>query len=57
VIDAFTSPDSTEDEGFFVMPIDRHQKGDRLSHRFFRGVAEEKLSSTVPARDDAVQVF
>jgi hypothetical protein len=57
MIDAFTSPDSTEDEGFFVMPIDRDQKGDRLSHRFFRGIAEEKMSATVPARDDAVQVF
>jgi hypothetical protein len=39
------------------MPIERDQKGDRLSHRFFRGIAEEKMSATVPARDDAVQVF
>ena len=57
VIDAFAPPDSAKDEGFFVMPIHWDEKGDRLPHRFFRGVAEEKLGAAVPARDDPIQVF
>jgi hypothetical protein len=57
VIDAFALPDSTKDEGFFVLPIHRDKNGHRLSHRFFRSVAKEKLGAAVPARDDPVQVF
>ena len=30
VIDAFAPPNSAKDEGFFVMPIHRDEKGDRL---------------------------
>ena len=57
MIDAFALPDSTKNEWFFVMPIHRDKKGDRLPHRFFRGVAKEKLGAAVPARDDPIQVF
>ena len=57
MVDPLTAPDAFEDFGFFVMAIGRNEYSHRLADRLLARVAEEALRATVPARNDAVDVF
>jgi len=57
MVDAFAPANPTENERFFVMPVRRDEKGDRLPYSFFRRVAEQKLGAVIPARNYAIEVF
>ena len=56
-LDIFAPADTFEDKGLFVVSVLRNKDRHWLTHRLLRGIAKERLRATVPAHDDAVEVF
>src|SRR5271166_4308243 len=57
MVDPLTAADAFEDSWFLVVAIGRNEHRHRLADRFLARIAEEALRASVPARDDAVDVF
>ena len=57
MVDPLTAADAFEDSRFFVVAIGRNEHSHRLADRFLARVPEEALRATVPALNDAVDVF
>src|SRR6185437_2856171 len=57
MIDPLPSPDASQNLAFFVVPLERNDRGDGPTDRLLRGVAEKAFRTPVPAADDAVQVL
>ena len=55
VIDALAAPDPAENGFHVVVPLFRHEHGDRFPDDLVRRVPEEPLGRAVPRRDGAVQ--
>src|SRR5262249_47937310 len=57
MLDPFSPTNTVQDHRFFVVPIRRNEDCDRLAYGFFRDIAEDVLSATIPPGDHAVEVF
>src|ERR1700722_17658652 len=57
MIDTLPSPDAGQNGAFFVLPILGDDDHDRAPARLFGGVAEDALSTFVPACDQTVEVL
>lgn len=57
LVDPFSAPDTLKNCGFFVVPVERNQNGDRLSDHFFGEITENPLCALVPTCDDAIEVL
>src|SRR5262249_52990223 len=57
VVDSFAPDERREDRSLFRQSLLRQQHRDRSSDGLFRGIAEDALSASIPARDDPREVL
>jgi hypothetical protein len=56
-VDSLAAADALEDHWLLIVAVWRNGEGGLLADRFLSGIAEELSRATIPARDDAGEVF
>src|SRR5690349_5638704 len=57
MVDTLSPPDARQNLTLFALPVSRNQNRNRSTNRLFGSVAEDALSTAIPACNGAVEIF